>query len=83
MIREMCTFRPHPTNIDKVSVFTTCCDCHSTVQFDMDEAEWFAGLDALNKGALMQNAFPNLKPEWRELLISRICPPCFDAITHD
>jgi len=49
----------------------------------MDEGQWFAGLDALNKGALVQNAFPDLKPEWRELLISRICPPCFDAITHD
>lgn len=83
MIREMCTFRPHPTNIDKVRISTTCCDCHSTVQFDMDEAQWFAGLEALGRCETMQRAFPNLKPEWRELLISRICPSCFDSITHD
>lgn len=83
MIRELFTFRPHPTNIDLVRISTTCCDCHSTIQFDMDEAQWFSGLDALNRGALMQHAFPNLKPEWRELLISRICPSCFDAICHD
>ncbi len=83
MIKELFTFRPHPTDIDLVRVSTKCCDCRTTVQFDIHEAEWFAGLMALQEGQLMQRAFPNLKPEWRELLISRLCPSCFDSITHD
>lgn len=80
MIRELFTFRPHPTNIDKVRVTVPCCECRQPHRFDIDEAQWFSGLDALSKGALMQNAFPNLAPHHREALISRICPSCFDAI---
>lgn len=83
MIREMLTFKPHPTNIDMVRISITCCECHNAIQFDMNEEEWFAGLAALNQGALMQHAFPNLQPSWRELLISRLCPCCFDSICHD
>lgn len=83
MIRELSTFRPHPTNIDLIRVSINCCDCKATIQFDVDEAEWFNGLHALSRGALMQNAFPNLNPNWREMLISRICPLCFDSLRHD
>lgn len=83
MIRELFTFRPHPTNIDLVRVTVPCCECHRPHSFDIDEAQWFSGLDALNKGALMQHAFPNLNRDDREVLISRICPSCFDSITHD
>lgn len=83
MIRELCTFAPHPTNIDKVRVTIPCCECRNKASFDIDEAQWFAGLEALGRSESMQRAFPNLKPEWRELLISRICPSCFDSICHD
>jgi hypothetical protein len=82
-IRELFTFKPHPTNIDLVEVTTTCCECHHKVAFHTNEDAWFTGLKALSQGASMQKAFPDLKPEWRELLISRICPGCFDSICHD
>lgn len=83
MIRELCSFQPHPTNIDKVRVTVPCCECRRPHRFDIDEAQWFAGLDAVNKGALVQRAFPNLNRDDREVLISGICPSCFDNICHD
>ena len=83
VIRELFTFRPHPTNIDLVRVTTNCCECRQPHRFDIHEAQWFSGLEALTKGATMQAAFPNLQPHHRETLISRICPSCFDAICHD
>lgn len=83
MIRELFTFAPHPTNIDKVRVTVPCCECRRPHSFDIDEAQWFSGLEALGNYQSMQNAFPNLAPHHRETLISRICPSCFDAICHD
>ena len=83
MIRELFTFSPHPTNIDKVRVSVKCCDCKGMHRFDIHEEEWFVGLAALSNGYLMQDAFPNLDPDNREALISRLCPNCFDSICHD
>lgn len=83
MIRELFTFRPHPTNIDLVRVSTNCCECRRPHRFDIHESEWFSGLMALQRGELIQQAFPNLHRDHREALISRICPSCFDAICHD
>lgn len=76
-------FQPHPTNIDLVRVTAICCDCGKPTSFDIHESEWFSGLAALRKGALTQHAFPKLSRENRELLVSRFCPSCFDAICHD
>lgn len=83
MISELCTYQPHPTNIDLVRVSVTCCDCRRPHRFDIHESEWFSGLMALQQGELIQRAFPNLNRDHREALISRICPSCFDAISHD
>jgi hypothetical protein len=80
---DLFTFEPHPTNIDKVRVSIPCCECRKTHRFDIDEAQWFSGLDAMGRGDLIQLAFPNLAPHHRETLISRICPSCFDSICHD
>lgn len=35
-------------------------------------------LEAWLSGAFVQDAFPNMPPEWREMLISGTCPSCFD-----
>lgn len=77
------TADPHPTNIDLVRVSVRCAECKSLNRFDVPEADWFKGCYARAHGATMQEAYPNLNPDQRELLISRICPRCFDAICHD
>lgn len=76
-------FTPHPTNVDLVRISIPCSSCRKPHRFDMPEEDWFAGLDALTNGSLTQHAFPNLAPDHREMLISRICPRCFDRICHD
>ena len=40
------------------------------------EAEWKKYAD----GALIQDAFPSIGAEYREMLISGICPACFDNL---
>lgn len=77
------SFNPHPTDIDLVRVTVNCCECHRPHRFDIHEADWLSGLAALNRNQLMQHAFPYLNRDDREALISRICPSCFDSITHD
>lgn len=81
--RDFVIFEPHPTDIDKVRVTLKCVDCNRNQSFDMDETAFFSGMEKRRNGALIQHAFPNLSPEHREMLVSRICPSCFDAITHD
>ena len=74
---------PHPTDIDLVVVGIRCCECKSFNKFVIHEADWFKGLVRRHQGEAMQDAFPTLNPAQRELLISRICPRCFDSICHD
>lgn len=38
------------------------------------------GLIAWKTGILIQNAFPELDADTRELLISHICAPCFNTM---
>jgi hypothetical protein len=83
MIRELCTVKPHPTDIDTVRITCTCIECRKPHRFDMPEEDWFAGIAALNRGELVQRAFPNLDRDHREMFLSRICPSCFDSISHD
>jgi hypothetical protein len=80
----MITFsaEPHPTDIDLVRIGIRCCDCRSFNQFDIHEEDWFRGCFESHKGATIQSAFPTLSPPQRELLVSRICPRCFDGICH-
>lgn len=54
----------------------TCPDvCHVTVNA--------ADLRAWQDGMFAQDAFPYLSDEQRELLISKTCGPCFDAMFGD
>ena len=74
-------FYPHPTNIDLVRVIIPCSECKAQHYFDMPEEEFFIGLfRRLRKNLPIQQCFPNLAPEHRETLVSRICPSCFDSI---
>jgi len=38
---------------------------------------------AYMNGACVQDAFPELSPEYREILISGLCDNCFDRIFQD
>lgn len=35
-------------------------------------------LEAWQDGAFVQDAFPSMPREWREMLISETCPSCFN-----
>jgi len=35
------------------------------------------------RGALVQNAFPEMSAEDREFIISGVCPACFDTLRED
>ena len=74
---------PHPTDETLVRISIRCCECKTIHQWDMSQDDWFTGLTNYANGALMQHAFSNLDADRREMLISRICPTCFDAICHD
>lgn len=60
-------------------VKTTCpmCHCDTYIQVDAEEyARWQAG-------ELIQVAMPNLDADEREMLISGICPDCWDDTFGD
>lgn len=55
----------------------TCDSCDTEYAFNVDPIgfeDWRSG-----RGHI-QNLLPNLAPGFRELLISGICDPCFDAM---
>lgn len=53
-----------------------CPLCKRNSVVDLDEA----GLSKYRAGALVQDAFPNLKPAERELLITGFCPTCWEKM---
>ena len=60
-------------------VKTTCplCHCDTYLQVDAEEyALWQAG-------ELIQVAMPDLTADEREMLISGICPECWDSLFSD
>jgi hypothetical protein len=79
-LKDIARFKPHPKDIDKVRITVRCTDCKKDHVFDMPEADWFLGLSRLRDNDLMQHAFPNLSPDNRETLISRICPRCWAGL---
>jgi hypothetical protein len=53
-----------------------CFVCHKQVEITVP----IEGFNKWEKGALVQDAFPELPPEQREFLISNTCPVCFDNL---
>lgn len=60
-------------------ITTVCPICGEVLEFDVPAD----GYRAWKAGELIQNAMPNLIPEYREMLISHICPVCWDAMFSD
>lgn len=61
---------------DKTNIEATCISCGKVKQFTIayeDFLRWEAG-------ELLQNVFPKVSVDDRELLISGMCGPCFDRL---
>lgn len=60
----------------KVTLTTTCPECKSKNEIEAVEDDvkaWLAGMK-------LQYAMPYLSPDQREMLISGICPTCWNAL---
>lgn len=62
-------------NYKEVLVVTTCPFCGHAHEVAVNEADYFDWDD----GALVQDVFPYLSADEREMLISGICPKCWAA----
>ena len=58
------------------AITTTCPFCGEEHEVLVNEADYYAWQD----GELAQNAFPYLSADEREMLISGICPDCWDGM---
>lgn len=56
--------------------YYTCKECKIEYTFMLPQD----GIDLYLAGAHVQDAFPMLSPEERELMISGICGPCWDVL---
>lgn len=59
-----------------VKVIATCMNCHVKYELELKEEDYIKW----RSGTLIQNAFPYLSDDDRELLISEICGKCFDKL---
>jgi hypothetical protein len=57
-------------------ITTTCKQCKKDVVVMVAKADFVAW----KRGELAQRAFPYLTADEREVLISKICGPCFDSM---
>lgn len=56
-----------------------CVICGKVYVLDLDKEK----LDRWHGGELIQNVFPELSEDDRELLITHTCGPCFDTVWGD
>lgn len=62
-------------NRKEITIVTECPICHHANEIMVNEEDYFAwAFD----GELVQNAFPYLTADEREMLISGICPKCWE-----
>ena len=54
-----------------------CCNKQHVIRVNQE------GYKAWRRGELIQNALPNVSPEDREMLISGICPVCWDKMFEE
>jgi len=63
-------------NYKEVIIVTTCPFCGKANFIEVNEADYLDWSD----GKLAQDAFPYLSADEREMLISGICPTCWDSM---
>lgn len=66
-------------NLHEVCVVTYCPFCGKAHEIEVNEIDYLDWQD----GELVQNAFPYLSADEREMLISGICPTCWDKMFGD
>ena len=64
----------------KVLIETTCPFCGKAESMTLDEHVWHNGLHAYRSGEHIQNAWPTLTPDQREMVLTGICPKCWDEM---
>lgn len=57
----------------------TCRKCGKTIEFPTFREDW----ERFEKGEGVQYALPYISPAYRELLISGLCPECWDEIMQN
>lgn len=62
-------------NLDSV-IKARCFTCNNVFEIAVNKNDYYAW----KRGTLIQNAFPYLTADDRELLISHTCGKCFDAM---
>lgn len=62
-------------NRKEVTILTVCHFCGHANEIAVNEKDYF---DWAFDGALVQDAFPYLSADEREMLISGICPTCWE-----
>jgi hypothetical protein len=55
---------------------TQCPFCHKITSISVPADKW----KAFQYGALVQVAFPDMKPEEREQILTGICPDCWNSV---
>jgi len=63
-------------NLHEVCVITYCPFCGKAHEIEVNEIDYLDWQD----GELVQNVFPYLSADEREMLISGICPDCWDKM---
>ena len=63
-------------NYKEICVVTYCPFCGHAHEVEVNEVDYWDWQD----GVLAQNAFPYLSADEREMLISGICPTCWDTM---
>lgn len=63
-------------NLHEVCVVTYCPFCGKAHEIEVNEIDYLDWQD----GELVQNAFPYLSADEREMLVSGICPDCWNGM---
>ena len=63
-----------------VDIVCKCPWCKRTNVITMNKNEWYDGVLAVNDGELIQNAFPTLGDDEREMLKTGICDQCWKSL---
>ena len=66
-----------------VDIVCKCPWCKRTNVITMNKTEWYDGVLAVNDGELIQDAFPTLGDDEREMLKTGICDPCWKSLRGD
>lgn len=60
--------------METIDIKATCPMCGKSTVITVTKTQY----ERYQNGELIQNCFPEMKPEIREMLITGICPECWD-----